>query len=126
MEVHLHPVDGSGAMAVSPNNCAFLLNLTLPIVNFTIVMVHQTESGMTKLSVINVSFLNDESLADCAILCALNSEMLLQSISSTSNNEEKNEDLEFVYLKRLKQAIENGVLSKIGDQNYLNSLFDET
>ena len=81
---------------------------------------------MTKLSVINVSFLNDESLADCAILCALNSEMLLQSISSTSNNEEKNEDLEFVYLKRLKQAIENGVLSKIGDQNYLNSLFDET
>ena len=81
---------------------------------------------MTKLSVINVSFLNDESLADCAILCALNSEMLLQSISSASNNEEKNEDLEFVYLKRLKQAIENGVLSKIGDQNYLNSLFDET
>ena len=81
---------------------------------------------MTKLSVFNVSFLNDESLADCAILCALNSEMLLQSISSASNNEEKNEDLEFVYLKRLKQAIENGVLSKIGDQNYLNSLFDET
>ena len=81
---------------------------------------------MTKLSVFNVSFLNDESLADCAILCALNSEMLLQSISSASNNEEKNEDLEFVYLKRLKQAIENGVLSKIGDQNYLNSLFNET
>lgn len=80
---------------------------------------------MTKLSVFNVSFLNDESLADCAIHCALNSEMLLQSISSTSNNEEKNEDLEFVYLKRLKQAIETGVLSKIGNQAFLNSLFDE-
>ena len=80
MEVHLHPVDDSGSMAVSPNNCAFLLNLTMPIVNFSIVMVHHTEQGNPKLSVLNVSFLNEESLADCAILCALNSEMLLQSI----------------------------------------------
>ena len=41
-EVHLHPA-GDGNMAVSPNNCAFLLNLTLPIVNFSIVMIHHTE-----------------------------------------------------------------------------------
>lgn len=39
-EVHLHPVGNSALMAVSPNNCAFLLDLTLPIVNFTLVMVH--------------------------------------------------------------------------------------
>ena len=35
MEVHLHPADG-GNMAVSPNNGAFLLNLTFPIVHFYI------------------------------------------------------------------------------------------
>jgi len=80
MEVHLHPVDHSSAMAVSPNNCAFLLNLTLPVVNFYLVMLHWTDEGAAKLTVLNVTFLNDEALADCAILCALNSEMLLQSI----------------------------------------------
>jgi len=77
MEVHLHPVDDSGAMAVSPNNCAFLLNLTMPIVNFSLVMLHNDEVGAPKLTVMNVTFLNEEALGDCAILCALNSEMLL-------------------------------------------------
>ena len=72
MEVHLHPVDQSSSMAVSPNNCAFLLNLTLPIVNFSIVMLHWTEAGSAKLTVLNVTFLNEEALANCAILCALN------------------------------------------------------
>jgi len=64
---------------------------------------------VTKLSILNVTFLNEESLAECAILCALNSEMLLQTINTatTASDEEKNEDLEFVYLKRLKLAIEN-------------------
>lgn len=37
MEVHLHPTDDNH-MAISPNNGAFLLNLTLPLVNFYIVM----------------------------------------------------------------------------------------
>ena len=81
MEVHLHPVDDSGAMAVSPNNCAFLLNLTLPIVNFSVVMLHDQEQGLPKLTVMNVTMLNEESLGECAILSALNSEMLLQSIN---------------------------------------------
>ena len=77
-EIHLHPVDDNSThMAVSPNNCAFLLNLTLPIVNCQFVMVHNTDSGLFKLTVLNVTFLNEESLANCAILCALNSEMLL-------------------------------------------------
>ena len=40
-EIHLHPIEDN--MAVSPNNCAFLLNLTLPIVNFYVVMGHNTE-----------------------------------------------------------------------------------
>jgi len=43
-------------------------------------MLHWTDEGAAKLTVLNVTFLNDEALADCAILCALNSEMLLQSI----------------------------------------------
>ena len=68
-------------MAVSPNNCAFLLNLTLPIVNFTVIMLHHSEQGIPKLSVMNVTFLNDETLAECSIISALNSEMLLQSIT---------------------------------------------
>ncbi len=81
MEVHLHPVDSSGAMAVSPNNSAFLLNLTLPIVNFSVVMLHDQEQGRAKLTVMNVTMINEESLGECAILSALNSEMLLQSIN---------------------------------------------
>ena len=66
-------------MAVSPNNCAFLLNLTLPVVNFHIVMLHNSEvlNGQPKLTVLNVTFLNEEALAECSILCALSSEMLL-------------------------------------------------
>ena len=37
MEVHLHLSDDQN-MAVSPNNGAFLLNLTMPVVNFHLVM----------------------------------------------------------------------------------------
>jgi hypothetical protein len=36
-EVHLHPSDDK-TMAVSPNNGAFLLNLTFPVVNFYVVI----------------------------------------------------------------------------------------
>lgn len=37
-EVHLHPVDDHGNMAISPNNGAFLLNLGFPYVNFHLLM----------------------------------------------------------------------------------------
>lgn len=37
MEVHLHPAD-KDHMAVSPNNGAFLLNLTMPIVHFYVII----------------------------------------------------------------------------------------
>mmetsp|Transcript_32023 Transcript_32023/g.42442 ORF Transcript_32023/g.42442 Transcript_32023/m.42442 type:complete len:110 (-) Transcript_32023:775-1104(-) len=79
-EVHLHPVEHTGSMAVSPNNCAFLLNLTLPVVNFWLILLHPTDEMPVKLTVLNVSFLNEEALAECSVLTALNSEMLLQSI----------------------------------------------
>jgi hypothetical protein len=36
-EVHLHPADEENT-AISPNNGAFLLNLTMPLVNFHVVM----------------------------------------------------------------------------------------
>ena len=36
MEVHLHPSED--AMAVSPNNGAIMLNLTVPVVKFYIVL----------------------------------------------------------------------------------------
>lgn len=37
LEVHLHPSDNN-TMAVSPNNGAFLLNLSFPVVNFYVVL----------------------------------------------------------------------------------------
>lgn len=120
-EVHLHPVQDSQHMAVSPNNCAFLLNLTLPIVNFSIMMGHNTEQGAFKLTFMNVTFLNEETLADCAVLSALNSEMLLQTITG----DEANEDLEMAYLKQLKRAIETSVLPKLSDTQFMSALFDD-
>ena len=38
MEVYLHPADKEGNMAISPNNGAFLLNLSFPVVNFYIAL----------------------------------------------------------------------------------------
>jgi hypothetical protein len=63
-QVHLHPVDEEGKiMAVSPNNMAFLLNLTLPIVNFTIAMLFLRSDRQQRLAIFNVTFLNDEIFA---------------------------------------------------------------
>ena len=70
MEVWLHTTAEDGnpeaPMAVSPNNGAFLLNLTLPVVNFTIVMMQSPprSMGSMKLSVFNVTFINDDTFAD--------------------------------------------------------------
>jgi hypothetical protein len=49
MEVHLHLSDDQNT-AVSPNNGAFLLNLTFPVVNFHLVM-STMESGNYQLSI---------------------------------------------------------------------------
>jgi len=57
--VHLHPVDNkSDEMAVSPNNGAFLLNLTMPVVNFTLVLHYANQ-----LSIFNVTMNNDDQFA---------------------------------------------------------------
>jgi hypothetical protein len=37
MELHLHQ-SNEGALAISPNNGAFLLNMKMPIVSFTLVV----------------------------------------------------------------------------------------
>jgi len=50
-------------MAVSPNNMAFLLNLTLPIVNFTIAMLFLRSDRQQRMAIFNVTFLNDEIFA---------------------------------------------------------------
>jgi len=83
-------------------------------------MVHNTDQGLLKLTIMNVTFLNEESLANYAILSALNSEMLLQSITA---DDEKSE-LELLYLKRLKSAIEDGVLAKLGSNSFVDPLFN--
>ena len=46
MEVHLHPAD-EHHMAISPNNGAFLLNLTMPIVNFHVALCTLKDNGNT-------------------------------------------------------------------------------
>lgn len=122
MEIHLHPTGEDGTMAISPNNCAFLLNLTLPVVNFWLIMLHHTEQGIPKLTAINITFLNEVTLAESALICALDSEMLLHSITQ---DEERALDLEVVYLRRLKRATENGILRRINDHNFLGSIFHE-
>ena len=75
-EIHLHPVDGG--MAVSPNNCAFLVNLNFPVVNFVITMLHERpeQDGMT-LSFFNITLLNDQMIGEMAIYQALDAEILL-------------------------------------------------
>ena len=57
------------------------------------------------------------------MLSALNSEMLLQSISQQDSD--KNEDLEFLYLKRLKASIENGVRAVGSSRDRLSELYNE-
>jgi hypothetical protein len=68
MEVWLHTTSDSGdpeaPMAVSPNNGAFLLNLTLPIVNFNIILLQSPKQGNMKLSIFNVTFINDDTFGD--------------------------------------------------------------
>ena len=69
MEVWLHSTDENcnpeAPMAVSPNNGAFLLDLTLPVVNFTIVMMQSPRPpDKMKLSIFNVTFINDDAFAD--------------------------------------------------------------
>ena len=55
-------------MAVSPNNCAFLVNLNFPLVNFVITMLHENaERNNHTLSLFNITLLNEQILGEMAI-----------------------------------------------------------
>ena len=66
-EVHLHPAEGGQEMALSPNNQAFLLNLTFPVVNFTIILYQDFK----RLSIFNITISNSESFASGQLEIAL-------------------------------------------------------
>lgn len=120
MEVWLHSTDENSnpeaPMAVSPNNGAFLLNLTLPVVNFTIVMMQSPRPpGRMKLSVFNITFINDETFADMKLYQTLDSQMLMQAHSQIKgeNSTTQGEDLDAIYLKTMKQALQPSVADKL-------------
>ena len=52
---------------------AFLLNLTLPVVNFTVVMLYQLKDRNHRLAMFNVTFLNDDAFAAGQLQVALSS-----------------------------------------------------
>mmetsp|Transcript_965 Transcript_965/g.974 ORF Transcript_965/g.974 Transcript_965/m.974 type:complete len:203 (+) Transcript_965:361-969(+) len=60
MEIHIHNAE-DGTMAISPNNGAFLLNLTFPFVNFYALTLYQNGS-QTHIAVFNVTIVNDETM----------------------------------------------------------------
>jgi len=56
IEVHMHPTDQQGTMAISPNNAAFLLNMHMPIVSFTVVLKafqSRNKNGVFFVNIIN-------------------------------------------------------------------------
>jgi hypothetical protein len=53
METHLHQSD-QGATAISPNNGAFLLNMKMPIVSFSLVIRDYTNSFKTGVFHVNI------------------------------------------------------------------------
>ena len=99
-------------MAVSPNNCAFLLNLNFPLVNFVITMLHERpeRDGMT-LSFFNITLLNEQMIGEMAVYNALDAEIMLTNITA----ENKNQEEAIIYLKALKFALESQILNKLVD-----------
>ena len=123
MEVWLHSSDEHNdpmaPMAISPNNGAFLLNLAVPIVNFSIVLLQSpSPPGRMKLSVFNITFINDSEFADLKFYQTLDSKMLEQALK-----DEESKDLEENYLKTLKNTLQSGVADKIEDEAYLKEAF---
>ena len=105
MEVWLHSSDEHNdpmaPMAISPNNGAFLLNLAVPIVNFSIVLLQSpSPPGRMKLSVFNITFINDIEFADLKLYQTLDSKMLEQALK-----DEESKDVEENYLKTLKNTL---------------------
>ena len=85
MEVWLHSSDENSdpmaPMAISPNNGAFLLNLAVPVVNFQIMFLQSPEPpGMMKLSIFNVTFINDIDFLQMKLYQTLDYKMLDQAL----------------------------------------------
>jgi hypothetical protein len=53
MQVHLHPSD-EGAMAISPNNGAFLINMAQPICSFELVLRSCNSDSKIGIFLINI------------------------------------------------------------------------
>ena len=126
MEVWLHSSDENNdpmaPMAISPNNGAFLLNLAVPVVNFTIVLLQSPPPpGRMKLSIFNITFINDSDFADMKLYQTLDHKMLDQAIKG-----EETMDLETSYLKTLNQTLQTGVADKLEDQAYLQNALPES
>ena len=66
-------------MAVSPNNMAFLLNLCLPVVNFTAVIMHQKWDRSQRIALFHVTFVTDEAFASSQLQGALSSGELVRN-----------------------------------------------
>ena len=89
MEQHLHPTK-EGAMAVSPNNGAFLMNMCVPIVNFALCVKQiNGQNTSNKTSVFHINILNQES-SNCEhlgkLLNCMQSIGYLESISDINSN----------------------------------------
>jgi len=117
-QVHLHPVDDSETdMAISPNNMAFLVNLTLPVVCFTVAMLFQKNNRVQQLAIFNIMLLNDDLIANSQLSVAMNSNELIRQTIATSNDYERsqpssNAESNFIklYIKTLSSALQNGLI----------------
>ena len=90
MEVHIHPSD-DGAMAISPNNGAILVNMREPIVSFLLVLRSLQENG--KIGVFQVNIITKEaheSQAMTELVTKMQAITYLEHISDLAGENEEN------------------------------------
>mmetsp|Transcript_39290 Transcript_39290/g.29012 ORF Transcript_39290/g.29012 Transcript_39290/m.29012 type:complete len:116 (+) Transcript_39290:613-960(+) len=105
-------------MAISPNNGAFLLNLTFPFVNFYVIMVvHQ--AGVPKLAIFNLTITCDDSMRITReIDSALNlSKLFINTpVRSLISQERLAKRLPYMYVQVLQRSTKHAA-------SYLRSLY---
>ena len=102
MEVHLHNSD-QGAMAISPNNGAFLLNMSQPISSFTLVIRSLQDTG--KIGVFQVNIINregHESESMQNLITSMQSISYLEHISDLAAEVQKDDNETLVQKLRQK------------------------
>ena len=65
----MHPTDQQGTMAISPNNAAFLLNMHMPIVSFTVVLKafqSRNKNGVFFVNIVNQEYHENEHITELA------------------------------------------------------------